>query len=147
MSSAKPTIRPAKAGDLNDIMNLLKSLQLPIAGVEDHLRNFSVLLNENVAIGCVGLEVYGSKALLRSLAVTPKMQGMGLGSMLYEAAAETARQRGIDEIYLLTETAERFFSARGFQTISRELVDEKVKSSVEFRAVCPQSAVCMRLIL
>lgn len=128
-------------------MKLLKSLQLPIAGVEEHLPNFVVLLNDDEMIGCVGLEVSGSKALLRSLGVMPESQGIGAGSMLYETVVESARQRGIDEIYLLTETAEPFFAVRGFQIILRELVDEKVKSSVEFRSACPQSAVCMSLRL
>ena len=143
MTDTQPSIRPAIVDDLGRIDALLESLNLPTAGVSEHLGNFLVLVDKSAVVGCVGLEVYGSKGLLRSLAVKPELQGQGLGNLLYQAVTESARQRGIAEIYLLTETAEAFFVARGFQIIARDLVDEEVKASVEFSSACPQSAVCM----
>ncbi len=147
MNATKPTIRSAQPEDWLAISTLLESIKLPTAGVSDHLPNFLILEDGGKIAGCVGLEVYGSKALLRSLAVAKEWQGKGLGGALYEAAVERARRRGIDEIYLLTETAEKFFAARGFEIIPRTQAAEPVKNSVEFRSACPQSAICMKLKL
>lgn len=147
MREPQLTIRPAAAEDLQGIVTLLKSVKLPTDGVELHWQNFLVLVDEQKIVGCVGLEIYGSKALLRSLAVARDLHRRGLGSRLYNSVTERAQKMNLEDIYLLTETAEPFFAARGFQIISRDLVDAVVKTSVEFRSACPQSAVCMRLKL
>jgi N-acetylglutamate synthase-like GNAT family acetyltransferase len=140
-------IRGAAPADLDALHELLDSVKLPKAGVSDHLHNFLVLGREAEIVGCVGLELYGSKALLRSLAISKSLQRSGLGSLLYGSAIEHAKKHRIDEVYLLTETAEAFFAARGFEVISRDLVDNAVKNSIEFRSACPQTATCMSLTL
>lgn len=144
---SKYLIRPAAAEDLPLIQSLLKSVKLPLEGVEENLADFLTLSQEGKIIGTVGLEIYGDKALLRSLGVAPQEQGKGYGIHLYQAIIRKAQEQGIGEIYLLTETAENFFAARGFEKISREIVDEGVKTSVEFQSACPASAACMRLKL
>ncbi len=97
--------------------------------------------------GTVGLEIYNDKALLRSLAVAGAHQGQGFGQKLYFAIIEKAREHGIREIYLLTETAEKFFANQGFEKISRDSADVKVKESIEFRSACPETASCMLMKL
>lgn len=144
---SKYLIRPAAAEDLPLIQSLLKSVKLPLEGIEENLADFLTLSQEGKIIGTVGLEIYGDKALLRSLGVAPQEQGKGYGIHLYQAIIRKAQEQGIGEIYLLTETAENFFAARGFEKISREIVDEGVKTSVEFQSACPASAACMRLKL
>jgi amino-acid N-acetyltransferase len=146
MNTAMNT-RNAAPADLSAIENLLQSAKLPLAGVREHLRNFIVLQNGEKLIGVVGLEVYGDKALLRSLAVAKEYQREGHGRFLYQAILEKARQQKIAELYLLTETAETFFAKQGFALIARESVDHKVKASIEFQSACPESAACMRLQL
>ena len=126
-------ISNATPEDYDSISDLLKTVNLPVQGVQEHLDNFVVLTDGESIIGTGGLEIYSDKALLRSLAIHSDYQNRGL--------------QNIRELYLLTETAERFFTAIGFETISRELVDEQVKTSEEFRSVCPTTAGCMRLIL
>lgn len=140
-------IRSAETRDYPAIISLLKIAKLPPDGVEENLSNFLVLNREGKIIGTVGLEIYGDKALLRSLAVAPQEQGNGYGIRLYQAIIRKAQEQVISEIYLLTETAEKFFAARGFEKIPRDIVDERVKSSVEFQSACPASAACMRLKL
>ena len=137
----------AQAEDLPAIIALLESVNLPLDGVKEHFDNFVLLKKENVICGAVGLEIYNDKALLRSLAVAKKCQGSGLGQILYRAIIEKAREQGIGVIYLLTDTAEVFFTQRGFENISRYLVDPAVKESVEFRSACPETASCMQLRL
>jgi amino-acid N-acetyltransferase len=48
---------------------------------------------------------------------------------------------------LLTETAEKFFRAIGYEVIDRRHVPEEIKQSAEFRSLCPASAVCMSKLL
>ena len=94
-------------------------------------------------IGVVGLEIYGTVALLRSLAVAPAWQGQGLGSALVAHAEQAARQRGLAALYLLTPTAEAFFTRHGYVRLSREAAPPLLHRTAEFAALCPASAVCL----
>lgn len=140
-------IRNAETGDYPPVAALLRNAKLPLDGVEEHLSHFLVLSRGDEIIGAVGLEIYGDKALLRSLAVVAQEQGKGFGMRLYQAIIQKALEKNVSEIYLLTETAEKFFAARGFRKIPREAADKRVKTSVEFQTACPASAACMRLAL
>lgn len=140
-------IRSARPGDLESIVGLLGTLRLPTEGVREHLGEFLVLEADGAMLGTVGLELYGDRALLRSLAVAGAARGRGGGAALVEAALERARTRGVTEIVLLTETAAPFFARRGFEPVPRDDVVAAVRQSVEFRSACPASATCMRLCL
>jgi amino-acid N-acetyltransferase len=95
-------------------------------------------------VGVVGLELYGSSALLRSAAVEDGWRGSGVGRVLVERALDLARERRIEDVYLLTTTAEQYFPRFGFACVSRDAVAEEVRCSVEFQSACPASAVAMR---
>lgn len=140
-------IRKAEVHDYPAIRELLLQAQLPLDGVKEHLNNFLVLAIDGELCGTVGLEIYGDRALLRSLAVRQGLRGKGFGIQLYQGIIERARDRRLSEIYLLTETAEKFFARQGFEKISREAVDKRVKTSLEFQTACPASAACMRMRL
>ena len=146
-STGQAVIRNAETRDYPTIASLLKTVKLPLDGVEENLSNFLVLSRGEEIFGTVGLEIYGDKALLRSLAVVPQEQGKGYGIRLYQAIIRKAQEQDVAEIYLLTETVEKFFAALGFEKIPREIVDERVKTSVEFQSACPESAACMSLKL
>jgi len=145
ITATKLGIRLATFKDYKSITSLLQSVSLPTQGVKKHLSNFVVLLDGETLIGTGGMEIYGDKALLRSLAVHPDYQNKGFGQRLYKRILENARKLNINELYLLTETAERFFAKMGFEKISREEADERVKVSEEFLSICPSTAACMRL--
>lgn len=140
-------IRVAREKDHQEIARLLKAVNLPLDDLGNHLQHFWVAEQSGRVVGGVGLEIYPGGALLRSLAVAPSWQGKGVGDKLYNAIIDSAREQGIQNIYLLTETAESFFARRGFTVVSREKVPESVRSSVEFQSACPASAVCMYLPL
>jgi amino-acid N-acetyltransferase len=91
----------------------------------------------------VGLELYGTDALLRSLVVAPSVRGTGLGSALVTHAEFYARTQGVRAMYLLTKTAERFFSQRGYQRIARGEAISAIESTREFRELCPESSALM----
>jgi amino-acid N-acetyltransferase len=92
--------RPALAG----AVALLASAQLPTA--------------------LVGLELFGSVALLRSLVVSE-------------------RARGVHTIYLLTTTAEKFFQRRGFARTDRASAPPAIRATREFAGICPASSAFM----
>ena len=75
---------------------LLAAAGLPVADLTAaHLDDFWGCGDGSKLAGVVGLEAYGTVALLRSLAVAPDGQGRGLGSALLAHAEQAARQRGI----------------------------------------------------
>lgn len=147
MTDPAPTLRPATAADGERIEQLLEGLQLPTEGIAPHLANFFVAERDGMLVGVIGLERYGEEALLRSAAVDSGVQGHGIGRSLTEHAIGEAAAGGIDTLYLLTTTAERFFAHYGFETVSRSDVPPHVQRSIEFTSSCPASATVMRLSL
>ena len=143
--SERPTIRPAAAQDLAPIELLLTARSLPVAGVADSLDGFLLAEHAGVVVGVVGIESCGAYGLLRSTAVASDWQGRGLGRQLVERAITVAEARGVQALYLLTTTAERYFPTFGFVAIAREQVPAVVRATSEFASVCPASATVMML--
>jgi amino-acid N-acetyltransferase len=106
-----------------------------------------VLLAEESLIGVVAMERFGARALLRSLAVAPSFRQRGMGQQLVARLEREARADGVEHFVLLTETAEKFFRAIGYEVIDRRQVPEEIKQSAEFRSLCPASAVCMSKLM
>jgi amino-acid N-acetyltransferase len=142
-----PDVRPAREADYQAVITLLEAAGLPTAGVPRTLGDFLVVDAEDGLAGAVGLERYGSGALLRSAVVRPGDQGTGIGAALVRAVLDYARDGGLREIYLLTTTAERWFPRFGFTRIERDQVPDAVRGSVEFREACPASAAVMRMLV
>jgi amino-acid N-acetyltransferase len=139
------SLRSAEPADLPAVLALLGGAHLPTAGVEaDTLPHFVVAEDGGRIVGAVGLELYGASALLRSAAVEERWQGCGVGRALINRALEVAREREVEDVFLLTTTAEHYFPRFGFACVSRESVKPAVRESVEFREACPASAVVMR---
>jgi amino-acid N-acetyltransferase len=140
-------IRAATGADLRPVLALLEAAKLPLAGVPQALTDFFVAENQGRVVGAIGLELYGSAALLRSAVVHPDARGTGIGAALVDTVLGLAQARRADAVYLLTSTADRYFPRFGFERITRADVPEAVKLSVEFREACPASAVAMRKML
>ena len=137
------SIAPATPKDLTEILELLERAGLPRAGLDRHLSTTLVARDTNGICGTAALEVYGASALLRSVAVSPERRGEGLGQALTAAALDLARARNVRRVYLLTETAGRFFPRFGFREIRRRDVDPAVLRSEEFTSACPDTALVM----
>lgn len=136
-------IREAKIDDLNKIISLLDNSFLPSVDIENHLPNFLVLETSATLIGTIGMECYGDTALLRSLAIQKDYRNKGYGQELCYALLSRVKKMNINSIYLLTETAEGFFSKEGFQKIAREDAPHSIKQTQEYSNLCPEGAVCM----
>jgi amino-acid N-acetyltransferase len=143
----KPKIRAARREELEVVLSLLERSDLPPDGVHEHLAGFLVAESQGQILGTVGLEIYDSVGLLRSLAVEPAEQGSGLGARLVESVLDEAREKNLEAVYLLTTTADRYFPRFGFERLAREEVDPRLDASKELQGACPQTAFCMRLIL
>ena len=136
-------IRNANESDLSIVESLLSASDLPLNGVRDNFSDFIVAEKDDAIAGAIGLERFGSVALLRSAVVAPEYRGSGIGRQLVEELLERAEDAGIDELYLLTTTAENYFPRFGFTRTTRSAVPEAVKESAEFRGACPDTAVVM----
>jgi amino-acid N-acetyltransferase len=139
-----PVIRAARAADRGALLGLLGAAHLPTAGISATLTDYLVAELPERIVGAIGLEVYGTAALLRSAVVAANLQGVGLGRQLVYAVLSHAAARGVRDVYLLTTTAEAFFPRFGFERITRDEVAAGVRDSVEFREACPASATVMR---
>jgi amino-acid N-acetyltransferase len=143
----RPEIQKASIGDREEIQRILKEADLPLAGVDAHLEDFLVARESGAIVGAIGLEVYGTNGLLRSLAVRPSSRSRGIANALYLHLVEQARLLGVQRLILLTTTAEYYFAARGFHRIDRSAVAGELTASEEFGGACPTSAICMERIL
>lgn len=123
---------------------LLASANLPTADLtEAHCETFFYCGPTDAPAGLVGLEVLGDVALLRSLVVAPAGRNSGSGSALVKHAEEFARGRGVRRIYLLTTTAEVFFTRHGYAATSRDAAPAAIKATREFAGICPASSAFM----
>jgi len=128
---------------LNQVYTLLRASNLMTEDIDLSIHQlFGELQGENL-IAMAALEVYGTNALLRSVAVDTNHKNAGYGkSMVIDVEAD-ALQNGISNIYLLTETAGNFFNKLGYEQIDRSSVPKEILKTTQFAELCPQSAVCM----
>ncbi len=72
---------------------------------------------EGQLVGFAALEIYSAKlAEIRSLAVSPIHQGLGIGKKLVDRCVEMARENKVLEVMAITST-EEFFQGCGFDFI------------------------------
>jgi len=93
--------------------------------------------------GAIGLQVTGTVGLLRSLVVSQDGRHQGCGTALVAALESKARQAGIVDLYLLTETAQAFFARLNYSIIPRDSAPSTIKDTPEFSGLCPDSAILM----
>ena len=149
-SDRRFAIGPVRPDDLPAIRRLLSDANLPVDGVDALIDNFVVARPAaqpaSPPLGAGAVEDCGHAGLLRSVIVHPDARGLGIGHVLTNALIRAAGERGLEALYLLTETAESFFERAGFEAIAREDAPESIRGTDEFRSLCPESAVLMRLV-
>ena len=140
-------IERAQPSDVPAVLGLLAAAGLPLDGAAQALQTGVVAREGETVVGAAGVERYGSAGLLRSVAVAPERQGEGLGRQLVAAAERVAREEGVTELFLLTETATGWFPRLGYVVVPREDAAAVVGASVEFRTACPDTAIAMHRVL
>jgi N-acetylglutamate synthase-like GNAT family acetyltransferase len=143
--TADVTLEAAGPDDLGEVRRLLEVAGLPVADVGRSGQEFLVARSGGRLVGCVGAELHGPAALLRSLAVDPARRGEGVGEALLRAVVDLARRRGARDLFALTTTIEPLLARRGFVRVERGEVPADVRRSAEFTTLCPGSSACMRL--
>ena len=136
-------LRAATRDDLGSVERLLTASGLPLDGVAEALRSFTVAESGNDIVGVAGLEVCRDNALLRSVAVAPEWRSHGLGRALVTRVIADAEARGLNALYLLTTTAEHYFPSFGFERVARAVVPPDIRETKEFTSACPATAVVM----
>jgi amino-acid N-acetyltransferase len=118
---AKVIIRPAQTEDLVALSALIrefvdegKLLPRTLDELEELLDSFFVADLEGELLGCAALEIYNKKlAEIRSLAVSRRAQGRGVGKKLVQACVDRAKEREIFEVMAIS-ASDDFFRAVGF---------------------------------
>lgn len=141
------TFRMATQADWPAVEALLIEAELPLAGAEAHLEQFLLAFRGAQLVASAGFEVYGSAALLRSVAVSKTERGTGLGQEIVRMLLDQAYSAGLKTVGLLTTTADRFFPRFGFVRVTREELPSELFASPEFQGICPSSSTAMRLDL
>lgn len=82
--------------------------------LNEWLTNFFVAELDGEIVGCAALEIYSKKlAEVRSLAVSPKVQGMGIGKRLVQVCVDRAKENNVFEVMAIT-SSDQFFINCGF---------------------------------
>lgn len=136
----------ASDADIEYAKDLLRASGLP-TDVDRESVSLFVGRVEDRRVGVCGLEVSGPYALVRSVAVEPELREDRHGTALVERLLERARERDVRELYLLTEGAEKFFAALGFEPVEREAVPAAIRETSEFTTICPASATSLHRTL
>lgn len=128
----------------DEITSLLQSQNLPFEDLPIVLEDFFAVLDAQRLTGLIGMERYGHYGLLRSMVVHPDYRNKHIAETLVAQLEQEAGATGITEMYLLTETADKYFSKKGYDIITRDEVPAVLKQSSEFSHVCPASAIVMK---
>ncbi|HYO43453.1 MAG TPA: GNAT family N-acetyltransferase [Candidatus Limnocylindrales bacterium] len=134
----------ATTSDVPAVEALLAAAGLPLEGAAEALSAAVVARVGDRVVGAAAVEPYGSAGLLRSVVVAEPLRGTGLGRELVAAAEALARERGIRDLYLITETAASWFPRHGYIVVDREVARAAVGDSIEFTMACATTGVPMR---
>jgi amino-acid N-acetyltransferase len=140
-------LRKAKISDVRDILNLVNGFagqNLMLARgpqyIFENVRDFVVAVTEvpsakktepadpqaNRIIACASLHVlWEDVAEVRSIAIQPDCQNMGLGKKLIDFLKTDGKRLGVKTLFTFT-LAEDFFTALGFVRKKRESLPSKV---------------------
>lgn len=140
-------LRSAAEADAGAIRALLEHNGLPTSDLASARPQFVVAYEGENLQGAGGLQIYGTTALLRSVVVVAERRGAGVGQRIVRELERRAREAGVTELVLLTQTAASFFQRQGYRAVERGRVPPAVQMSEEFRSLCPASAICMTKIL
>lgn len=140
----EPVIAAAEPADLGAVRRLLEASGLPHADVgAAMLEHFLAARRGPDLVGVIGLEPLGEVGLLRSAAVAAGERGRGLGVALVRAIERHAVALGVRRLYLLTTTAEAFFTRLGYRRLPRSAAPAPIQGTAEYRELCASTSVCM----
>ena len=139
-------IRIADSAALPEIASFLRKYNLPDTDLfESDIHFLTMRDHEDRLIGTIGLEKMGADGLLRSFAVSSDYRSKAIGTTLYEELLQYSKGIGINQLHLLTDTAEEYFKRKGFMLADRTGAPDGIRASAEFASICPASSAYMVL--
>jgi argininosuccinate lyase/amino-acid N-acetyltransferase len=153
---ADVVIRRARPGDVPAISKLMSGhiadgtlLPRPLGELYQSVREFHVADRDGDILGCGALRVlWDDLGEVRSLAIRPDAQGLGLGRKLVDRVVEDARPIGLERVIALTREV-AFFERCGFTVVTRESLPRKVWTDCIHcprRHACDETAVVLDLV-
>jgi amino-acid N-acetyltransferase len=125
----------------SEVVELLERCNLLTADIsESTTQHFFSLRQGNVLCATVGLELFGSDGLLRSLAVIPEMRGLGYAGVLVAHAEAFAEENGVRSLFLLTNTAAPVFAHFGYKVFQRSQAPASICQTEQFSGLCDASS-------
>jgi amino-acid N-acetyltransferase len=110
-------IRRGRPGDEPGLARLIVEGNLPPFFIEPFLAAFLVVEHEGDIIGCGCAEMYDESSVIRSVVVSTRARGLGLGLEIARLLEEDARLSGARDLYLFTLDAWRFWQRLGYTDI------------------------------
>ncbi|HSD89158.1 MAG TPA: GNAT family N-acetyltransferase [Kofleriaceae bacterium] len=145
-------VMPAHADDRAEVEALLTSCGLPLDGLDDAFPQGFVLARiDGALVGCAGLEQWGDRALLRSVAVAEAHRKQHIAEALVADRLAWAKSRigdgeaitPIASVSLLTVSARDYFAKQGFTPIPREQLPASLAPSTQLTIPQCSTAVAM----
>jgi amino-acid N-acetyltransferase len=127
------TVRKARLSDVKPLVAMINAfasqgIMLPRTEFElaENVRDFTVVLHDGEVAGCGALHFYGLRTgEIRSLAVLPVHQHLGIGKRLIEALEQEAAEHGLVSVFAFTYIP-AFFAKLGYEEVDRRLLPAKV---------------------
>lgn len=124
---------------INEFARNGEMLARPLSELYEDIRDYFVIKEGVKVLACAALHVsWEDLAEIRTVAVSPEVQGKGLGAMLVEACLEEAKELGINTIFCFTYQPD-FFKRHRFVDIDKMELPRKVWTDC-FR--CPKFPNC-----
>ena len=145
----RPWARFREAGpeDGEDITALVRSGGLELLPSDARTGWTFVAEDEHGSVlATAACERQGDEAYLRSVAVRDDLRGAGLGSVVVAAAAQSAADGGVRELFLYTMEAQGFFQRLGFEALAASEAPRWIAESESAR-YCGEGASLMRRAL
>jgi arsenate reductase (glutaredoxin) len=134
------------AADAPELSSALAEAGLPTEDLTDPGRSFFCFEHAGAPVGYAGYELYGEHALLRSIVVLPGMRGRGFGRAIAEGMLERARAAGARQAYLMTTSAEDFFTQAGFSRLERTVAPPAILATRQASTICSTAPLMTRLL-
>jgi protein-tyrosine-phosphatase/N-acetylglutamate synthase-like GNAT family acetyltransferase len=147
----RTSLMPATVEDRSEVEALLQACALPLDGLEQAFpAGYSVARIGGALVGAAGVERYGERALLRSVAVAERHRRSHVGAALVADRLAWAKslvddhgQPTVASMSLLTTTAEPFFARLGFERVERDALPEELRASTQLALPACSTAVAM----
>ena len=139
-------LRHAQMKDVKAIKSLAERhmvegslLPLALTEIYENIRDFFVIDEDGVVVGCVALHVtWEDMAEIRTLVVERECRGKGYGDQLIVAAMRETRDLQIERVFALTAIPS-YFTERGFKEMDKSLLPHKVWAAC---IKCPKFPDC-----